>query len=161
MDKYVSLKDAVSTAAGLLGGFVTMFWGGWSQGLTALVFIMAADYVTGLLVAGVFKKSKKTDSGGLESKAGLKGLIRKVSIIILIGLIHMVEGSIGIDFLMNGCIIGFMLNELISLVENFGLMGIPMPAAVTRAIDILTTKANPEQPGFEDVDDEEYDEEQA
>ena len=62
---------------GLIGGAFTTLFGGWTAGMTTLVLFMCIDYLSGLIVAGVFKKSNKTESGALESKAGWKGLARK------------------------------------------------------------------------------------
>lgn len=141
MKKIYSLKNAVSTLGGIAGSFVVMAFGGWSDGLTTLLILMIVDYLTGLIVAGLFQASKKTESGGLESKAGWKGLCRKVLTLLIVMVAYRIDVALGLDYLMNAAVIGFILNELISLVENAGLMGVPMPKAITKAIDVLTSKA--------------------
>lgn len=141
MEKFYSLKDAVSTLGGIAGGFVVMAFGGWSEGLTTLLILMIVDYLTGLIVAGLFQASKKTESGGLESRAGWKGLCRKVLTLLIVMVAYRIDVALGLDYLMNAAVIGFILNELISLVENAGLMGVPMPSAIKKAIDVLTSKA--------------------
>lgn len=141
MEKFYSLKDAVSTLGGIAGGFVVMAFGGWSDGLTTLLILMIVDYLTGLVVAGLFQASKKTESGGLESRAGWKGLCRKVLTLLIVMVAYRIDVALGLDYLMNAAVIGFILNELISLVENAGLMGVPMPSAIKKAIDVLTSKA--------------------
>ncbi|MBF1306162.1 MAG: phage holin family protein, partial [Oribacterium sinus] len=65
------------TIIGAIGGFIAMAFGGWSDALITLMIFMSVDYVTGLAVAGIFKKSKKSESGALESRAGFKGICRK------------------------------------------------------------------------------------
>ena len=71
------MKTGICSAAGATGAVVAHFFGGWSSGLTTLIIFMAVDYISGLMVAGVFHNSPKTDSGTLESRAGWKGLCRK------------------------------------------------------------------------------------
>lgn len=105
---------------------------------------MALDYVTGLIVAGVFHNSTKTDTGTLESKAGWKGLCRKCMTLIFVLVAYRIDLILGLDYIRNAVIIAFITNELISLVENAGLMGVPLPAVITKAIDILQKKSESE-----------------
>ena len=138
------MKERLCAVIGAVGGVVSTMLGGWDTGLQTLIIFMAIDYITGLIVAGVFHKSRKTDTGALESRAGWKGLCRKgVSLlIVLIG--YRLDIMIGKPYIRDAVIIAFTLNELISIVENAGLMGIPMPAIITKAIDVLTKKAESE-----------------
>ena len=142
MKKFLAGKDVLSTIGGLFGGVIAMAFGGWSEGLTTLLILMIVDYLSGLVVAGLFQASPKTETGGLESRAGWKGLARKVATLLIVMVAHRIDVALGTNYLMNAAVIGFIMNELISLVENAGLMGIPMPKAITKAIDILTTKAD-------------------
>ena len=61
--------DFICAAAGILGSGIASLFGGWDTALVTLVWFMGIDYVTGMLVAGVFHKSPKTPGGGLESRA--------------------------------------------------------------------------------------------
>ena len=142
MKKFLTGKDVLSTIGGLFGGVIAMAFGGWSEGLTTLLILMIVDYLSGLVVAGLFQASPKTETGGLESRAGWKGLARKVATLLIVMVAHRIDVALGTNYLMTAAVIGFIMNELISLVENAGLMGIPMPKAITKAIDILTTKAD-------------------
>lgn len=142
MEKFLTGKDVLSTIGGLFGGVIAMAFGGWSEGLTTLLILMIVDYLSGLVVAGLFQASPKTETGGLESRAGWKGLARKVATLLIVMVAYRIDVALGTNYLMNAAVIGFIMNELISLVENAGLMGIPMPKAITKAIDILTTKAD-------------------
>ena len=142
MKKFLIGKDVLSTIGGLFGGVIAMAFGGWSEGLTTLLILMIVDYLSGLVVAGLFQASPKTETGGLESRAGWKGLARKVATLLIVMVAHRIDVALGTNYLMNAAVIGFIMNELISLVENAGLMGIPVPKAITKAIDILTTKAD-------------------
>ena len=71
------MKNGICTIVGVVGSFIASLFGGWDTALVTLMIFMAVDYITGLVVAGVFHKSPKTDGGTLESRAGWKGLCRK------------------------------------------------------------------------------------
>lgn len=136
------MKNAICTAIGVVGGFIANLFGGWDAALTTLVLAMAIDYASGLIVAGVFHKSKKTESGALESRAGWKGLCRKGMSLLIVLIGHRLDLAIGVAYIREAIIIGFIANETISIVENAGLMGLPLPAVITKAIDVLTQKAD-------------------
>ena len=61
------MKGKISVMMGTILGFIVSQMGGWSEGLAALVLFMGIDYVSGLVVAGVFHQSKKSKNGALES----------------------------------------------------------------------------------------------
>lgn len=135
------MKEGICTGIGVVGGFIASLFGGWDAALITLIMFMGIDYVSGLLVAGVFHNSKKTESGALESRAGWKGLCRKGMTLLFVLIAHRLDLAIGVNYIRDAVIIGFMANELISIVENAGLMGIPLPAVIQNAIDILTKKS--------------------
>ena len=135
------MKNAICTTVGAAGGAVAAFFGGWDTGLVTLVIFMCIDYVSGLVVAGVFHNSKKTKTGALESKAGWKGLCRKGMTLLFVLIAYRLDLVIGSNYIRDAVIIGFIANEAISIVENAGLMGIPLPAVLNKAIDILTSKS--------------------
>lgn len=134
------MKNAICTSVGVVGSLVASFFGGWTASLTTLLIFMAIDYATGLIVAGVFHKSPKTETGALESKAGFKGLIRKLMILLFVLIGYRLDVAVGTTYIRDAVCIAFIVNELLSIVENAGLMGIPIPAVITEAIDILKKK---------------------
>lgn len=134
------MKTGICSIIGAVGAAISSFFGGWSTGLTTLVFFMAVDYISGLVVAGVFHNSKKTDTGALESRAGWKGLCRKCMTFIYVLIAYRLDLAIGTNYIRDAVIIAFMVNELISITENAGLMGLPLPDAIKKAIDILQSK---------------------
>ena len=136
------MKNAICTAIGLVGSLITSLFGGWTASLTTLLIFMGIDYVSGLIVAGVFHKSPKTDTGALESRAGFKGLIKKIMILLFVLIGYRLDVAVGTSYIRDAVCIAFMCNELLSIVENAGLMGIPIPAVITNAIDILKKKTN-------------------
>lgn len=136
------MKNAICTTIGIIGGFIANLFGGWDAALTTLVLVMAIDYASGLIVAGVFHKSKKSESGALESRAGWKGLCRKGMSLLIVLIGYRLDLAIGVHYIRDAVIIGFIANETISIVENAGLMGLPLPSVITKAIDVLTQKAD-------------------
>lgn len=135
------MKNTICTTVGAAGGAVAAFFGGWDTGLVTLVIFMCIDYVSGLVVAGVFHNSKKTKTGALESKAGWKGLCRKGMSLLFVLIAYRLDLAIGSNYIRDAVIIGFIVNETISIVENAGLMGVPLPEVINKAIDILTSKS--------------------
>lgn len=136
------MKNAICTSIGVVGSVIASLFGGWTASLTTLLIFMGIDYLSGLVVAGVFHNSPKTETGALESRAGLKGLIRKFTMLLFVLIGHRLDVAVGTAYIKDAICIAFMANELLSIVENAGLMGIPIPAVVTNAIDILKKKGN-------------------
>lgn len=134
------IKYAVCSAAGLIGGLVSWLFGGWDSSIVTLLTFMAIDYLTGLIVAGIFKKSPKTESGTLQSKVGWKGLAKKVMTLLFVLIGVRLDITLGTDYIRDAVCIAFITNELLSIIENAGLMGIPIPAPIKKAIDILRSK---------------------
>lgn len=133
-------KNILVAAIGIIGSFITSAFGGWSTGLTTLVIFMAIDYVTGLIVAGVFHMSKKTDSGTLESRAGFKGICKKVMMLLCVLVGYRLDLMAGTTVVKDGITIAFLCNEALSIVENAGLMGIPGLEGLSGAIEALKGK---------------------
>ncbi len=134
------LKNVFCTAVGAIGGAVSALLGGWDAAAVTLLIFMAADYLSGLVVAGVFHASPKSAGGALESRAGFKGLCRKGMIVLFVLIACRLDLLLGTGYIRDGVIIGFCANELLSIVENAGLMGLPLPGAVTGAVDVLMGK---------------------
>lgn len=136
------MKNLLITIVGAAGGAISFCFGGWTESLTTLLIFMAIDFITGLICAGVFHKSKKSDTGALESKASFKGLCRKgvIMLIVLVG--HRIDLAIGASYVRDAVCIAFIVNETISIIENAGLMGVPIPKVITSAIEILKKKGS-------------------
>lgn len=139
------MKDFICTAVGMIGAAVAAFFGGWDGAMTTLVIFMAIDYATGLLVAGVFHKSEKAQHGGLESRAGWKGLVRKGVTLLIVYVACRLDILLGTNYVRDAVIIAFVLNEVLSITENAALMGVPIPAPIQKAIELLRAKSEPEQ----------------
>lgn len=134
-------KDIVVSIIGIAGsGFAHMF-GGWSAGIGTLLIMMSLDWITGLMVAGIFKTSDKTQNGGLNSSIGLRGICKKAMMMILVIVAHRFDITIGTNYIRDAVVIALIVNESISLIENAGLMGIRIPPVLRKAIDILKEKS--------------------
>ncbi|MCI9348600.1 MAG: phage holin family protein [Oscillibacter sp.] len=138
------MKSTIVTVIGVIGSCIASLFGGWDAALVTLVIFMGVDYITGLIVAGVFHTSEKTPGGGLESRAGWKGLCRKGVTLLVVLVACRLDMVIGSNFIRDAVVIAFIANETISIIENAGLMGIPIPSAIMKAIDILKNKAENE-----------------
>ena len=133
---------AVLLALGAVGsGVIAVLWGGWSQPMTVLCILMALDYISGLAVALVFHRSPKTASGGASSAIGLKGLLGKLFLIFMVAAAYQIDKVLGTSYLRDAVALAFIANEALSLIENAGLMGIPVPKVLLRGIDVLKGKA--------------------
>lgn len=141
MESVMNMKVLLCTAAGCTGSAIAAAFGGFDMGLKILILLMAVDYLTGLLVAGVFHASGKSESGGLESRAGWKGLCRKGVVLLIVLVAQCVDQLIGTSVARDAVVIGYAINEVISITENAGLMGVPVPDKLKQAIEVLQGKA--------------------
>ena len=131
------MKQYLCTAVGMLGAAAAWAFGGWDTALIALLICMGVDYVSGSLVALVFHKSPKTETGAYNSAYGIKGLCKKGLTLLFVLVAVQIDKILAIDYVRDAVCIGFCTNEIISIVENLGLAGIPMPAIVTKALEQL------------------------
>lgn len=136
-------KAAVMGAAAVVGGVIGQAFGGWNAAMTTLLVFMAIDYLSGLIVAGVFKASDKTESGSLNSIACWKGLLKKGVTLLVVLVAAQLDTVLGMTIVRDAAIYAFIANECISIIENAGLMGIPIPNVVMNAIETLQNKDKP------------------
>jgi toxin secretion/phage lysis holin len=134
-----NIKLYIVAALGAIGGALSWAFGGWDKSIIALVTLMGIDFALGLILA-VLGKSNKTKSGALSSEAGLRGIAKKVGMLLLIIFGVTIDRYAGIDFCRDAVCVALIANEAISLLENFGLLGLPIPQKLKSAIEILQTK---------------------
>lgn len=161
------MKDWIISACGVIGSTVSYLVGGFDAALLTLCIFMVIDFITGIIVAGIFKASAKTESGALSSKVGFKGLAKKCMILLFVLIGAQLDIVLQAHFVRDGVCIAFIANELISIVENAGLMGVSIPAPIQKALDMLiksksktenesTDKDEPRQESENKHDDEYY-----
>lgn len=134
------MKSVFLTVTGAVGSFIAAALGGWDAAVITLIVFMCIDFITGWMVAVVFKKSHKTETGSYSSAIGLKGLCKKVMILLLVVVANMLDQQIGASYVRDGVCVAFMLNEAMSIIENAGLMGVPIPKVIINVLDILHSK---------------------
>ena len=134
------MKNIFSTFIGIIGSTLASLLGGWDMALQTLIIFMTIDYITGLMVAGIFNKSTKTKHGALESVAGWKGLCRKGVALLIVLIACRLDLLTGANLIRDAVVIAYCTNEAISIIENAGLMGVPIPTRLTKAIEALKSK---------------------
>ncbi|KIP26877.1 MULTISPECIES: phage holin family protein [Bacillus cereus group] len=124
----------VKTFLATFGGFCGYFFGGWDVLLKILVTMVSIDYITGMIAAGY--------NGELKSKIGFKGIAKKVVLFLLVGVATQLDIVFGSNSAIREATIFFFIgNELVSISENAGRMGIPLPQPLANAIETLGKKA--------------------
>ena len=133
-------NKAVKTLA-TIGGAIAGIFGEWSMLMTVLATAMVLDYISGVLVAA-FGKSLKTEGGHLDSKVGFVGLAKKALIIMIVLLATLLDKALGTNAMVfqTATVCYYIANEGISVVENAGLMGLPVPDVVKRALEQMKEK---------------------
>ena len=134
------MKETLCTGLGVCGAALAAAFGGWDTAMIALIVCISVDYISGSLVALVFQKSTKTESGAYNSAYGLKGLCKKGLMLLFVLVAVQIDQLLGADFVRDAVCIGFCTNETLSIIENLGLAGVPMPQAVIKALEQLQKK---------------------
>lgn len=131
------IKNGILAGLSVIGSLAANALGGWDASLQVLIALMVADYITGVLVAAVWQRSSKSETGALDSKAGFKGILKKCMILLLVWIGVLLDNATGASYIRMAVILFFIGNEGISLLENLGLMGVPFPAFLKRALEAL------------------------
>lgn len=133
--------DRITKAIAGFGGAIAGLLGEWNMALTLLAIAMVIDYVTGVAVA-VVHKSPKTDGGGVSSKAGFEGLLKKGIILVIVLLATILDAALGLETRMfqTACTFYYIANEGISILENAALLGVPFPAGMKNALEAIKEK---------------------
>ena len=142
MEQVGALKNWGLVTWAALGSLVAKTLGGWTADMKVLVFMMGADYLTGILVAALWQRSDKSRTGALDSKAGFRGLCKKGVILLLVWLGVLLDEALGVSYVRTAVILFFLGNEGLSLLENIGLMGVPFPAFLKKALEALRDKGD-------------------
>lgn len=149
MNNFSGIKNLVIGALAAVGAVAAQALGGWDVALKALLSFMAADYITGLIVAAVFRRSPKTQRGALSSSAGFVGLLRKCCILLVVLLAVVLDGMAGTGgFIRAGVCLFFTANEGLSILENLGLMGVPYPQFLRDMLEAMRKQSDEEGEGI-------------
>ncbi|MED3792130.1 phage holin family protein [Niallia alba] len=117
----------------IFGGISGYLFGGWSPLVGILLTFIIIDYVTGLIAAGY--------NGQLSSKTGFRGIAKKVMIFFIVAVAHLSDKAIGTDSMLMQAVIWFYLaNEVISIIENAGKIGVGVPDQIKNLVEVLRNK---------------------
>ncbi|MBS5151398.1 MAG: phage holin family protein [Butyricicoccus pullicaecorum] len=133
-------KAALMGGAAVIGAWISELFGGWDTAIVTLMLFMALDYISGLVVAGVFHRSDKTQSGKLDSTACWQGLLKKGMTLVVVLVATQLDNVLGTSFVREAAVIAYIVNETISIIENAGRMGLPIPDTIMKAVEQLQGK---------------------
>jgi len=118
----------------LTGAVVSFSFGVWSESLTFLLVLMAIDYFTGVVAA-------VKDGSGLNSNIGFWGLFKKGLVLLIMIIAHRLDVMLGADVVMGSAVFFYIANELLSIIENYGRLGLPLPDRLKRIVLVLRDRA--------------------
>lgn len=131
------MKRMICAGFGVVSSVLAWAFGGWDTSLLALLVCMGVDFISGSVVALVFHNSKKSETGAYNSVYGLKGLCKKGLMLLFVLVAVQIDALVGADYVRDGVCVGFGINEILSIMENLGLAGVPMPDIVKKALEQL------------------------
>ena len=133
MERLDIIFKSIVAGAGAVIGYL---WGGWSALLGILLAFVFIDYITGFIAAGA--------EGKLSSEVGFKGIAKKILIFVLVAVAHLLDEALGgdNDIFRDAVIFFYLANELLSIIENAGRAGLPIPGVLKNAVEILKGKGD-------------------
>ena len=137
------MKNVLILLMGGVGGVLSLMFGGFDDAMITLLIFLTIDFISGLITAGVFKKSNKTPTGGLSSSYGVKGLAKKGLELMIVVIAVRLDKTTGLNYFRDCTVFAICTNELISIIENLGLCGVPVPNVIKKAIDVLNERIEP------------------
>ncbi|BBI34889.1 phage holin family protein [Cohnella abietis] len=117
-----------------IGAVVSFSFGGWNESLTFLLLLMCIDYFTGVIAA-------VREGSGLNSNIGFWGLLKKGLILLVLLIAHRLDVLLGIEIVMGSTAFFYIANELLSIIENYGRMGLPLPDRLKQIVKVLRDRA--------------------
>ncbi len=119
------------------GACISYLFGGWNQLLGILLAFVIIDYIAGVFASAI--------EGKLSSDIGRRGIAKKVFIFVIVAVAHLVDAALGNgNFFRDATIFFYLANETISILENSGRIGLPIPEVLQKAIEILKGKSQGE-----------------
>ena len=133
----MKVKQVISLVIGALTTGVLKIIGEPTQDLKILLLLMVIDLIVGFTVSAVWHKSSKTKSGKVSSKAMFKGIVKKILTLVLVVVAYQIDILLSYDVIRHVVIIAFIVQEIISIIENIAITGIKAPDIITKALDVL------------------------
>jgi toxin secretion/phage lysis holin len=132
------MQVLAGTICAAVGASISFAFGLWTEALTFLFVVMAIDYFTGVIAA-------VRDGSGLNSNIGFWGLFKKGLILLVMLIAHRLDVLLGVDVVMGGAVYFYIANELLSIIENYGRMGLPLPDRLKRIVQVLRDRAGEDE----------------
>jgi toxin secretion/phage lysis holin len=124
------MKEFICAALAGIGTFLTFIFGDWDVALQCLVIAIALDYISGIIKAFINKE--------LSSKIGVKGILKKVGVLVVVALAVLIDKITGESGAVRTLVIYyFVANEGLSIIENLGEAGLPIPDVIKKALKSL------------------------
>ena len=133
----MKVKQVISLVIGALTTGILKVIGEPTQDLKILLLLMVIDLIVGFTVSAVWHKSSKTKSGKVSSKVMFKGIVKKILTLVLVVVAYQIDMLLGYDVIRHIAIIAFIVQEIISIIENIAITGIKAPDIITKALDVL------------------------
>lgn len=124
---------------GAVGSFIAGLFGGWSDGLMILCIFMVIDFITGMTAAAMGESGKSTN-GGISSQVIWKGILKKLMTLVLVVVGAQLDRLTGANYIRDTVVIAYCITEVVSIIENAGLIGLPVPSIIQKVIDVLKEK---------------------
>lgn len=129
----MNVQNIWSAGVGVLGAFLTFSFGHWTEAMTFLLVLIAADVISGV-------SASIAEGTGLNSKVGRRGFVNKGLMVLVIIVAHRADVLLGVEAVMGAAIYFYIANEMLSIVENYGRAGLPLPDAIKRLVTVLREK---------------------
>lgn len=132
------MEKSFQVLTAIFAGVVQFIYGDWTALLTILLVLTVFDFISGL-IAAYFE-------GGLKSRIGMVGIARKVFIFLMVAVAHLIDLLLiesGLEtkaLIMTMVIVFYAVNEILSITENAGRIGLPVPEQIKNAIVVLKGK---------------------
>ena len=133
----MKVKQVISLVIGALTTGILKVIGKPTQDLKILLLLMVIDLIVGFTVSAVWHKSSKTKSGKVSSKVMFKGIVKKILTLVLVVVAYQIDILLGYGIIRHVVIIAFIVQEIISIIENITITGIKAPDIITKALDVL------------------------
>ena len=136
MNKEDKMKNIINFITGTLATMLVFLLGGWDIAIQVLLLVVFLDYISGILKAIYNKK--------LNSEIGLKGIVKKIGYFIIVAVAVILDRIMGDTGAIRTLVIYFFVaNEGISILENWGGMGLPLPQKLKDTLEQLKNDNNP------------------
>ena len=136
MNKEDKMKNIINFITGTLATMLVFLLGGWDIAIQVLLLVVFLDYISGILKAIYNKK--------LNSEIGLKGIVKKIGYFIIVAVAVILDRTMGDTGAIRTLVIYFFVaNEGISILENWGGMGLPLPQKLKDTLEQLKNDNNP------------------